>query len=448
MSVARYEPGQLVEREMPAGARRLGVKVKPVLRLGMGVKHPEKGYPMKTDYLTVRGENARALAKFAEVYGDKPKAVDITLRPELNESLDIRYRAFGGGQHGDGGGMIKAVGHTNFALLDWMGGPDTLTVFGPDGVEEIDIEGEDDPRAKELGVELAMTFKFGLPKVLSYGAVAAISSRGSETIDTVWAKLREWHALAAWLQAPVSRVTGQPLLVLKPSSMMAPKIEGKGDAKRQAGWQKTQLWVLDLVLAETQDEMVARVMAERQRTLDAGGAAAMLYGPAGGGRREIEAARTPDPDDFDGYEPVEGEVVDDGTPEAPADDDGDGTPSDVADVDQQAAAGATPEAPASDAPAAAPGRRSRKKTDPDPDPEPEPEQAAFPIPDAVVDQAGETLVQPGWTVAATCVDKAGADYVRWALGPDYNGSLDDALVAAMRVYATARHPELVDEARS
>lgn len=263
---------------VPAGARRLGTKVKPTLRLGMGYKDPARGFPIKTDHFTVRGDNERALQKFIHVYTDTPKVVDIMLRPELRESLDIRYRAFGGGQH-EGGGMIKAVGHTNFALLDYMGGPDTLTVWTPDGsVEEIDITGKDDLRAIELGVELAMTFRFGLPKVLSYGAVAEISSRGSESIDTVWAKLREWHALAHWLNAPVSRVTGQPMLVLKASSMMAPKIEKRGQVKVQVGWQKSPVYVLDLVLQETQDEMVARVTAEREKVLAAGGARGMLYG--------------------------------------------------------------------------------------------------------------------------------------------------------------------------
>lgn len=68
----------------------------------------------------------------------------------------------------------------------------------------------------------------------------------------------------------------------------------------------------------------------------------------------------------------------------------------------------------------------------------------FQIPDAVIEAAGKVMVQEGWTVAETCADKSGTDYVRWALGSDYDNSLDEAVVAAMRTYATAKHPELLE----
>lgn len=433
----RQSPSQDVERHVPAGARPLGVKVKPTLRLGLGFKDPDRGFPIKTDHFTIRGDNDRALAKFAKEYGDEPKAVDITLRPELGTSLDIRYRAFGGGQHGDGGGMVKAVGHTNFALLDWMGGPDTITVFGPNGVEEIEISGKDDEQAVALGIELAAQFTFGLPKVLSYGSVAAVSTRGKESIDTLWAKLREWHALAAWLQAPISRVTGQPLLVLKPSSMMAPKLEGKGTNKHQVGWQKSPLWVLDLLLQETQDEMVSRVMAERQKTLDQGGAQALLYGP--GTQRAIAAAAPVDVDfDADEYEPVEGEVV-------PDDEDTDVGANDAADT-QQAAEGeaASGDEPLTDgAPSAAPGP-------------PAPAAASeFKVPAAAVTKAGKTRVPrlaladgaPDVTLAEITSDGGYATkYFPWALRQDFVGEPD--FTAALSMWVQAKHPDIWKAAKA
>ena len=73
-----------------------------------------------------------------------------------------------------------------------------------------------------------------------------------------------------------------------------------------------------------------------------------------------------------------------------------------------------------------------------------PAAPGFPIPDQVIDEAGSVMVQEGWTVADTCRDKAGADYVRWMLGADYDNSLDETVVAATRTYATARHPELFE----
>src|SRR4051794_14231092 len=75
-----HQPGALA---VPEGARQLGARVKPIIRLGMGVKlegerrdGSKYTRPSKTDYFTVRGDE-RAVAKFREAYGEQPKAVKI-----------------------------------------------------------------------------------------------------------------------------------------------------------------------------------------------------------------------------------------------------------------------------------------------------------------------------------------------------------------------------------
>lgn len=404
------------DRPLPAGARALGTRVRPTIRLSMGYRDMEnRGRPVKTEGFRVKGDNARAITKFGEVYGAEPKAVDIMLRPELNDALDIRYRAFGGGQNKDGGGMLKAVGNTNYALLDYMGGPDTLTVFGQNGVEEVDITGLDDPLAQQLGLELAMTFRFGLPKVLSYGAVASISTRGKESIDTLWSKCREWYALATFLGAPVPVVTGTPLLVLKPSTMMTPRFEGRGDDRRQTGWSKAPVFVLDLVLTETLDEMVQRVNRQRAQQLNQGGPTAMLYGgqpQAAPDVRQLERqaaqqppAEMPEPDDFDDAEPVDGEVFED-PPVTAGGNDGQAA-GEAATVDQQAAD--------DDPPPLDEGASSAASGEPPVEDDPGP---AFPFPPALVDAALAAVVpsgsKQGRTLAQMAQARGGHQWFAWA----------------------------------
>jgi hypothetical protein len=61
--------------------------------------------------------------------------------------------------------------------------------------------------------------------------------------------------------------------------MRAPKMEGRGKAAKQVGWQKTNLWVVDLVVPESIEEMMTR-LRERQAVLAPNGAATAIYGPS------------------------------------------------------------------------------------------------------------------------------------------------------------------------
>lgn len=268
---------------LPAGARQLGVRVKPIIRLGLGVKHPEKGYPMKTDYLTVRGDD-RAVAKFYAEYGEKPKAVEILLPSDIDIALTIQYRAFKGGQGGEGGTLV-GLGHTNFARRDYCGGADTLTVWNQDGtVTVVETAGLDantrqplDDIAKDLGLEMYTTFRAGMPRVLGFGSYFDVSTKGKESTDNLWAKLRELYGLFG------SRVSFavKPQMVLR-ESKARPVVKDKesGQMKRTT----TKIWVLDVVVPETIDEMIGRL--QDRAVLLPGNADVSLYGP----QAAIEAA--------------------------------------------------------------------------------------------------------------------------------------------------------------
>src|SRR5258708_7461260 len=130
-------PGGGIDIKGPPGSRAPGVRVRPALRLALGFRdEAKKGAPTKVDYfIPKRGaklEYGRAATKFTEVYGDRPKSIDIRLPAEFGQSLDIRYKAFAGAG-GDEGGVMVAKGDTNFALYEWVGGPDVLTVWKQDG---------------------------------------------------------------------------------------------------------------------------------------------------------------------------------------------------------------------------------------------------------------------------------------------------------------------------
>lgn len=394
----------------PTGARALGVRVKPIIRLGMGVKATgrrqdgsEYSYPKKTDHFTVRGD-ARAVTKFREHYGDTPRAVRLMLPAAIDQALSIQYRAFKGGQAEDGGSLV-AVGHTNYALRDWCGGPDLLTVWNQDGtVAQVETAGLDaitrdplDEIARDLGLELYTTLRAGMPDVLGFGSFFEVSTKGKESTDNLWAKLREIYGIFGARAA----IAVAPMLVIRPSSAR-PVVTKDGETRRI----KTQIFVADIVVPESIEEALDR-LRERQEILAPAGAVAAIYGPGPVGQigpGDVEA----EPD----WEVVEDAEIVDGR---------------VADVDESQQAPADTPPPA--ASAGVPGD----------DPEPQvgdPGPVAFPIPAGVQDQlapptadeidAAMAAVIPkgpleGQTLGHVIGTAGGTEWFGWALdrAPSY-----------------------------
>lgn len=253
-----------LERPTSGPGRELGQKRKPQLRLALGYRDEQRrGAPVKTDYFVPKGDD-RAVQKFMSVYGDKPRAVDIRLPASLGGFLDIRHVAFAGGQN-DGGGVLKAIGSVNFALEGTLGGPDKLTVFNIVETGEVDrnnnpvkqlqtdevyIDDVDDPAARDLGVYLQASVSFGIPDVLGFGGICEIRSRGKETIDTLWLTAVDIYGA---LGARASLIL-RPKLVLKESTMITPR------------GSKAQVYVVDLYVPESMDEIVGRLREMRELT--------------------------------------------------------------------------------------------------------------------------------------------------------------------------------------
>lgn len=390
------ESGGTIERPTRGPGRPLGIRAEPTLRLAIGYRDPNRrGAPVKVDYFIAKdgpdGAHAAAAEKFRRVLGDKPKSIPIRLPAEMRQALDVRHRAWAG-TGGDDGGVLRALGHTNFAEVGTLGGPDTLTVWQPDGtVDEVDITSVDDPAALELGVELYTTFRFHIPSVLGAAGYAEITSKGQKTTDNLFARLTELYGM---LGHRVSWAI-EPRLVLKRSSARPVLTDRKTGEVRRA---KTVIWTLDLYVPESIEDMLAR-LHERQALLYPGGQepAAALYGPAAAdvdaedatageaAAAGVDASHDHDDDgdiDFDGpefvdeEEPVEGEIVDDtGEPAFDGEEPGFEAPAGAVDEDAVAA-----------------GR-----------------------------EAGQVVVtfgkkHPGWTIHQIAADRDDPDFVIWVAG--------------------------------
>lgn len=237
--------------------RELGLRAQPTLRLALGYRDEARGgAPVKTDYFVAKsggeGEYAAAADKFTKVCGPQPKAIDIMLPSSLGQALDIKHKAWAGGG-GDGGGVLRAIGARNFAFEGHLGGPDTLTIWEPDGtVREQDISGVGDPVAQELGVKLYTVFRFHIPKVLGLTGWAEISTTSAKSTDNLYRQLRQ---LYGWLGPVVTEVV-KPKLVLRKATAR-PIVIKDGKPKRI----RSSFWALDLYVPDTIDEVQERLAA-------------------------------------------------------------------------------------------------------------------------------------------------------------------------------------------
>lgn len=274
--------------ELPAHGpgRALGQKRKPQLRLALGYRdETRRGAPVKTDFFIPQGDD-RAVTKFMREYGDRPRAVNIRLPGSLVGFLDIHHIAFAGGS-GEGG-YLRARGAANFAATGVLGGPDVLTVYEkvdtPEGattlaVKEVPIRNVYDDEAVRLDVYLRMVVTFGIPDVLGLGGICEVSTRSRESIDTLWQQAADIYGQLG----SYAMVSLNPKLVLKPSTMLTPL------------GTRAPLYVLDLWMPETWDEVYSRLERHHALVPERGATArALLYGEGELGEEPPAEAGRPD----------------------------------------------------------------------------------------------------------------------------------------------------------
>lgn len=292
--------------------RELGLGAQPTLRLALGKRDPSRGgAPVKTDHFVASsgadGEFDVAARKFHEILGEKPRAVPIILPASLEWALDIRYKAWASAAGAEDGGVMRAIGRTNFAMTGQTEGPDVLTIWEPDGtVVESDISGLDDPLAVELGLRRYTELRFHIPDVLGITGWAVVSTQSGKSTDNLYRACRQ---LYHWLGPLVPEVV-RPKLVLR-RAHARPIVITDGKPKRI----KSKFWALDLYVPDTWTEIQERVETRSPLLPMPGGAVAALPAGAQDALEDAEAIEASDLPFVD-VEPVDADEIDFGEPGA------------------------------------------------------------------------------------------------------------------------------------
>lgn len=162
-----------------------------------------KEIPTRIDYFRPKEgaleQYAPAVAKFFEVYGEKPKALDDVyfLSNEIVDVLEIRLMAWGSSG-------VRLRGDTNYAALprdEWEEAAfafDDSATFYPLSADEIpakyrdrwkgqplpnqQLTGPDDARVKKYEINVEATLTFLLPEVMGVGMVAQITTKSKRSM--------------------------------------------------------------------------------------------------------------------------------------------------------------------------------------------------------------------------------------------------------------------------
>lgn len=187
------------------------------LLLSIGDKTTSRGgkeIPTRIDWIRPKEgaleQYAQAVAKYHEVYGDKPKQLDdvFFLSNNIGDILNIRLMAWGSSS-------LRLVGDTNFATLpreEWedraFAFDDEITYFprSPADVRpEIrqtwngepirgQLAGPSDARIEKLKINVECTLTFCLPKILGFGTVAQITTKGRRSMRNLVSAINDQAA--------------------------------------------------------------------------------------------------------------------------------------------------------------------------------------------------------------------------------------------------------------
>ena len=204
------------------------------LLLSIGDKTTSRGgreIPTRIDWIRPKEgqleQYAQAVAKYREVYGEQPKQLDdiFFLSNNIGDILNIRLMAWG--KSGP-----KIVGDTNYATLpreEWedraFAFDDEITYFPRSPADvKADIRdtwngepirgqltGPDDARVKKLEINVECTLNLCLPKVMGFGTVAQITTKGRKSMRNLMSAINDqWAFFQGQLVGIPFRLTVQP----------------------------------------------------------------------------------------------------------------------------------------------------------------------------------------------------------------------------------------------
>lgn len=135
-------------------------------KIHLGIRHPEKGYPMKTDYFVLPKDHPD-YQKLVDLFGEKPKALRILIPVEDEEQWASQYYKAYNQTYGL---VCKGDGETALRMIDFKT-KYMVTKGAVDGVElkEIPCAGQECPeyQAKKCGE--VMNLRFLIPEIPGLG---------------------------------------------------------------------------------------------------------------------------------------------------------------------------------------------------------------------------------------------------------------------------------------
>jgi len=135
-------------------------------KIHLGIRHPEKGYPMKVDYFVLPKDHP-SYGKLVELFGEKPKELRILIPVEDAEEWATQYyKAY----NQTFGLVCKGDGETAFRMSDSKTGElPKANVPGTVTMKEIPCAGIGCPEYQAKKCHEVMNFKFIIPEVPGLG---------------------------------------------------------------------------------------------------------------------------------------------------------------------------------------------------------------------------------------------------------------------------------------
>ena len=179
-------------------------------KIHLGIKHPEKGYPMKTDYFVCPPE-------VQAVFGEKPKELRILIPVEDEEKWASQfYRCYSKTR----GLICKGDGITAIRMIDAQSGAMADRDSKAIAMKEIPCKGRECPDYK-IKCKEVMNLQFLLPEVKGLGVWQIDTSSRNSIINI--------NSMADLIKAIYKKITMIPLLLtLEPKEVNNPD-----DGKKQ-----------------------------------------------------------------------------------------------------------------------------------------------------------------------------------------------------------------------
>jgi len=213
-------------------------------KIHLGIKHPEKGYPMKTDYFVFPKDHSD-YKELIRVFGEKPKELRILIPLEDDELWASQYYRAYDQTHGL---ICKGDGENALRMVDIktekLPTKDTKTV----SLKDFNCEGKSCPDYKAKKCHEVMNLRFLLPEVAGLG-VWQIDTGSKNSILNI-------NSCAKIIKKAFGRISLIPLkLTLEPVTVANPE-----DGKKQT------VFVLNLRTNVTLAQL-ADVAREQAKTL-------------------------------------------------------------------------------------------------------------------------------------------------------------------------------------